>query len=178
MILRHNNKIFSFWLWFVLVSSRYTNVPGSSDVDHYINHNVTRFFSSTCDGNLNRHTSGFGGHSGFPSVRSRTQSGDVPLDKYEVLNTLEKINTKLIMISTWTEYITVNFVMNWLFKGAIIAKGSEAGQRGRLQSWVKSVLHVIHTGSGAHPGFYPMFNGGTFPGGRTAGEWSWPLTSN
>jgi hypothetical protein len=32
-----------------------------------------------------------------------------------------------------------------------------------------SVLHVVHTGSGAHPASYPMGNGGAFLGGKAAG---------
>jgi hypothetical protein len=30
-------------------------------------------------------------------------------------------------------------------------------------------LHVVQTGPGAHPPFYPMGTGGFFPGGRAAG---------
>jgi hypothetical protein len=38
--------------------------------------------------------------------------------------------------------------------------------------------HVVQTGSGAHPASYPMGTWGSFPGGKAAGEWSWPLVSN
>jgi hypothetical protein len=41
-----------------------------------------------------------------------------------------------------------------------------------------SPLHLVQTGSGAHPASYPMDTGGAFPGGKAAGAWSWPLTSN
>jgi hypothetical protein len=41
-----------------------------------------------------------------------------------------------------------------------------------------SFLRVVQTGSGAHPAFYQMGTGGYFPGGKAAGSWSWPLTSN
>jgi hypothetical protein len=41
-----------------------------------------------------------------------------------------------------------------------------------------SLLHVVQTGSGAHPASYPMATGGFFPGGEAAGAWSWPLTSS
>jgi hypothetical protein len=37
--------------------------------------------------------------------------------------------------------------------------------------------HRVQTGSGAHPAFYPMSTEGSFPGGKAAGVWSWPLTS-
>jgi hypothetical protein len=33
------------------------------------------------------------------------------------------------------------------------------------------------TGSGAHPSSYPMGTGGSFPGGKEIGAWSWLLTS-
>jgi hypothetical protein len=39
-------------------------------------------------------------------------------------------------------------------------------------------FHVVQTGSGAHPASYPMGTWGSFPGGKAAGTWSWPLTSS
>jgi hypothetical protein len=36
--------------------------------------------------------------------------------------------------------------------------------------------HRVQTGSDAHPAFYPMGTGGSFPGGKAAWAWSWPLT--
>jgi hypothetical protein len=39
-------------------------------------------------------------------------------------------------------------------------------------------LHVVQTGSGAHPAFYPVGTGDSFLGGKAARAWSWPLTSN
>jgi hypothetical protein len=41
-----------------------------------------------------------------------------------------------------------------------------------------SLLHVVQTGSGAHPASYRMGTGDSFPGGKAAGAWSWPLNSN
>jgi hypothetical protein len=41
-----------------------------------------------------------------------------------------------------------------------------------------SLLHVVQIGSGVHPTSYPMGTGGSFPGGKAVGAWSWPLTSN
>jgi hypothetical protein len=38
-------------------------------------------------------------------------------------------------------------------------------------------LHSVQTDSGAHAASYPMDTGGSFPGGKAAGAWSWPLTS-
>jgi hypothetical protein len=37
--------------------------------------------------------------------------------------------------------------------------------------------HSVQNGSGAHPASYPMGTRGSFPGGKAAGAWSWPLTS-
>jgi hypothetical protein len=38
--------------------------------------------------------------------------------------------------------------------------------------------YIFQTGSAVHPTSYPMGTGGSFPEGKAAGEWSWPLTSN
>jgi hypothetical protein len=38
--------------------------------------------------------------------------------------------------------------------------------------------HVVQTGSGVHPTYYTLGTWGLFPGGKAAGAWSWPLTSN
>jgi hypothetical protein len=38
-------------------------------------------------------------------------------------------------------------------------------------------LHRVQNGSGAHPAPYPMGTRGSFPGGKVARAWSWPLTS-
>jgi hypothetical protein len=40
-----------------------------------------------------------------------------------------------------------------------------------------SLHHRVQTGCGAHPASYPMDTRGSFPGGKAAGAWSWPLTS-
>jgi len=40
-----------------------------------------------------------------------------------------------------------------------------------------SLPHHVHTGSAAHPASYPMGKSGSFPGGKSAGAWNWPLTS-
>jgi hypothetical protein len=40
-----------------------------------------------------------------------------------------------------------------------------------------SLHHRVQNGSGAHPTSYPMGTKGSFPGGKVAGAWSWPLTS-
>jgi hypothetical protein len=40
-----------------------------------------------------------------------------------------------------------------------------------------SFHHRVQTGSGTRPTSYPMGSRGSFPGGKAAGAWSWPLTS-
>jgi hypothetical protein len=54
-------------------------------------------------------------------------------------------------------------------------KGSQFESRWRQEF---SLLHVVQTGYGVHPTSYPMGNGGSFPWGKAAGAWNWPLTSN
>jgi hypothetical protein len=39
------------------------------------------------------------------------------------------------------------------------------------------LLYSVKTGSGTHPASYRVGTGGSFHGDRTAGTWSWPLTS-
>jgi hypothetical protein len=38
--------------------------------------------------------------------------------------------------------------------------------------------HRVPNGSGAHPASYPMGTRGSFPRGKAAGAWSWPLPSS
>jgi hypothetical protein len=54
------------------------------------------------------------------------------------------------------------------------------GSEFRVPVWSKlcSLLHVVQTGSGVHPTSYPISIGDSFPGGKAAGAWSWPLTSS
>jgi hypothetical protein len=40
-----------------------------------------------------------------------------------------------------------------------------------------SLHHRVQNGSGAHPASYPMGTSDSFPGGKAARAWSWPLTS-
>jgi hypothetical protein len=40
-----------------------------------------------------------------------------------------------------------------------------------------SLHHHIQNGSGAHPASYPKDTRGSFPGGKVARAWRWPLTS-
>jgi hypothetical protein len=40
-----------------------------------------------------------------------------------------------------------------------------------------SLHHRVQNGSETHPASYPMGTRGSFPGGKAAGSWNWPLTS-
>jgi hypothetical protein len=40
-----------------------------------------------------------------------------------------------------------------------------------------SLHYRVENGSGAHPASYPMGTGGSFPGVKATGAWSWPLSS-
>jgi hypothetical protein len=63
-----------------------------------------------------------------------------------------------------------------------IALGYGLGDRGS-RVWFPeeagnfSLHQRVQNGSGAHPASYPMGTRGSFPGGKAAGAWSWPLTS-
>jgi uncharacterized integral membrane protein len=39
------------------------------------------------------------------------------------------------------------------------------------------VVFVVQNGSGVHPASYPMGTGGSYPGYKATGAWSWPFTS-
>jgi hypothetical protein len=51
------------------------------------------------------------------------------------------------------------------------------GVRFRAGAGNFSLRHHVQTDSGVHAAPYPMGTGGSFPGGKAAGAWSWPLTS-
>jgi len=64
-----------------------------------------------------------------------------------------------------------------------IAEGCSAGLRAGWsgvrepgEAWNFS-LHRVQTVSGVHSASYTVGTGGSFPGGKTAGAWSWQLTS-
>jgi hypothetical protein len=40
-----------------------------------------------------------------------------------------------------------------------------------------SLLHVVQTGSEAHPVSYPLVTAGPVPGDKPVGAWRWTLTS-
>jgi hypothetical protein len=78
-----------------------------------------------------------------------------------------------------TRYTTVlshlHSILEILFTLFRLATGwtTEGSEFGSRKGQEFSLLQVAQTGSGVHPTSYPM---GT--GGKAAGAWSWPLTSN
>jgi hypothetical protein len=47
----------------------------------------------------------------------------------------------------------------------------------RIPAGNYSLRHRVQPGTGAHPASYKIGAGGSYPGGKAAGAWSWPLTS-
>jgi hypothetical protein len=56
--------------------------------------------------------------------------------------------------------------------GIRLATGWTTEGRSSSPGSVKNFLHVVQTGSGAHPASYPMGTRGSFPEGKAAGAWS------
>jgi hypothetical protein len=56
-------------------------------------------------------------------------------------------------------------------------RGSKFDSRGGGGVGNFSLHHRVPNGSGTHPVSYPMGTRGSYPGGKAAGAWSWPLTS-
>jgi hypothetical protein len=50
--------------------------------------------------------------------------------------------------------------------------------KGRSSSPARVKNFLVQTGSGVHPIYSPMGTGGSFPGGKVAGAWNWPLTAS
>jgi hypothetical protein len=70
----------------------------------------------------------------------------------------------------------------WLTDSSIgIALGyglDDRGSKVRFPARAGNFLHHrVPNGFGAHPVSYPMGTEGSFPGGKAAGAWSWPLLS-
>jgi hypothetical protein len=101
--------------------------------------------------------------------------------KFEYLFLLILFNIILLQFNFFVHFIEYSFITR-----AVIAVGIALGYG--LDSWGSrvrfragtgnfSLHHRVHDGSGVHPASYPMGTRGSFPGGKAAGAWSWPLTS-
>jgi hypothetical protein len=83
-----------------------------------------------------------------------------------------------------TVYLKVNWCVNTsrrhlIYHHALGYGLDDRGSKVRLPAGTGnfSLQHRIQNGSGAHLASYPMGTRGSFPGGKAAGAWSWPLTS-
>jgi hypothetical protein len=81
---------------------------------------------------------------------------------------------------TWRQKVFRNFgVLPHHYSSVGIALGCELDDRGfrvRFPAGPGNISHHrVQNGSGAHPASYPMGTRGSFPGGKAAGAWSWPL---
>jgi hypothetical protein len=96
----------------------------------------------------------------------------------------------LCFIALWkcrTPHVRIPTKMSkrmYIFRSQEIAQWYNASLRaGWSGVWVPagtgnfSLHHRVQIGSGAHPASYPMGTRGSFLGGKTAGVWSWLLTS-
>jgi hypothetical protein len=89
----------------------------------------------------------------------------------------------------WSKFVRLLFIKFATFlcyffsvSRAVIALGYELddwGSRVRFSTRAGnfSLHHRVQNGSGAHPASYPIGSRGSFPGGKAAGAWSWPLAS-
>jgi hypothetical protein len=68
-------------------------------------------------------------------------------------------------------------ITNWIRYSALLRAGRPR-DRSLSPGSVKNFLRSVQTGSGTYPASYPMGTGGPLPGGKAAGAWKWPLTSN
>jgi hypothetical protein len=73
----------------------------------------------------------------------------------------DKGRLKLITVALWKRGDSAVGIATGL-----TTKGSEFESRWGQEF---SLLHVVQTGSGAHPASYPMGTGGSFPEGKVAG---------
>jgi hypothetical protein len=76
-----------------------------------------------------------------------------------------------VSIAHWIRDSSVGIALGYGLddRGSRVRFSAEAGDF--------SLHHSVQIGSGAHPASYPMGTRGSFPGGKAAGVWSWPLTS-
>jgi hypothetical protein len=96
------------------------------------------------------------------------------------------LQVKCIHLSLWTRGIQF-FLMYYLsaYRLSRISQWYSAGLRAGWSEVRVTVRagnffphHRVQTGSGAHPASYSMGTKASFPGGKSAGAWSWPLTSS
>jgi hypothetical protein len=107
----------------------------------------------------------------------------ISLSVYNFATSLEKrcllvLKFKLCAFSNFTYWSD----LLWIFIAYGISLGyglDDRGSRVRFPARAGnfSLHHHIQNGSGAHPAPYTVGTRGSFPGGKAASAWSWPLTS-
>jgi len=110
---------------------------------------------------------GLGGHQG------RSGRGDEEKNICGSNASTHSIRSAVILITelSWI----LHRIMSWLKSND--HRRSSVSIKTRGNDEIFSLHHCAQTGSGAYPASYPMGNRGSFPGGKAAGAWSWPLTS-
>jgi hypothetical protein len=97
------------------------------------------------------------------------------------MSTLTKISHKIcIRTGTWVEKVIKSIYIRDSSVGIALDYGlDDRGSRVRFPAGAgnHSLHHRVQNSSGAHPASYPMGTRGSFPGGKAAGAWSWPLSS-
>jgi hypothetical protein len=79
--------------------------------------------------------------------------------------------------SGWTSSVYINICHRSQDSSNGISTSYGHDGRGSIPGRSSIFSHSVQTGSGAHPVCYPMGTGGSFPLGKAAEAWSWPLTS-
>jgi hypothetical protein len=94
----------------------------------------------------------------------------IPED-YKLYNLQRKINFFL-----WNDFKAPRLSYISQYRVVSIATSYQLDTRGvRVRVPVGSRISLLHV---VHPTSYPMGTMGSYPGGKAAGAWSWPLTSS
>jgi hypothetical protein len=83
-------------------------------------------------------------------------------------------------MTSWHRTLETSLLPQWPFLEQSILwhpMGLTVGVQFPAEARDFSLLHSIQTGFVAHPASYPMGTGSSFPTGKVARVWSWPLTS-
>jgi hypothetical protein len=97
------------------------------------------------------------------SLQLRFTNLFVLFGKWNIATAAEGLIVMLISIKKWEAAVAQSV---WWLDCELYDWGSISG-RGRF-----SLRHRVQTDHGAYVAFYPMGNGGSFPGGNATGAWS------
>jgi hypothetical protein len=130
---------------------------------------------------------GSGGGRGGEEKNSQPLQGLKPYD-HPACNPAPCHKAKRLLTSTfssfkfmWTWLWQHRFTRDCLLSGPLQMKVAEERNWIALifshMKWMAWLCLPLILRSGAHPASYPMGTRVSFPGGKAAGAWSWPLTS-